>query len=142
MSNSDITLLHDVRNVSVKDGIRKVHEEFVIQGDKGLKIKFYNKENDNINKIVITGKGDEYKMKTYKNKDPGNEETLTKTQLMDVLKKNKLLSFAKEQMKGGAITELSGGAKKYGSKKVSSKKASSKKASSKKASSKKSYSKK
>ena len=142
---SDITLLHDIRNVSIQNGVKQVDEQFIIQGEKGLKIKFYNKLNDSIKKIVITGKDDKYKMKTYKDKETAVEKELTKKELMAELKSNSLLSFANsfsKELKGGEIVELNGGAKKSGSKKSGSKKSGSKKSGSKKSGSKKSGSKK
>jgi len=144
-SKTEITVLHDRRNVSIKDGVKKVDEEFIIQGEKGLKIKYYNKLNDSINKIVITGKDDKYKMKTYKDKESAVEKELTKKELMAELKSNSLLSFANsfsKELKGGENLELNGGAKKSGSKKSKSKKSGSKKSGSKKSGSKKSGSKK
>ena len=118
---SNITLLHDIRNVSIKDGKKLVNEEYIIKGDKGLKIKYYHKEDDDIEKIVITGSDDKYKMKYYKNKEDVVEtEFNSEKELMAEIKKNKKLKFAVEQMKGGAV-QLEGGAKKKASKKASKK---------------------
>ena len=41
---SSIKILHDIRNLSIKNGKKVVEEEYVIQGEKGLKIKYYYKD--------------------------------------------------------------------------------------------------
>ena len=119
---SEIKVLYDYRNLSLKNGKKVLDEEYVIEGEKGLKIKYYHKEDEDIEKIVITGSDDKYKMKYYKNKEEVVEtEFNSEKELMTEIKKNKKLKFAVEQMKGGAIKELEGGAKKKSSKKASKK---------------------
>jgi len=143
---SVIEILHDVRNMSIKKGKKNVDEEYVIQGEKGLKIKYFHKNDNESEKIVITGKNGKYKMKSVINGEV-NEKDLDEEEFKKELKGSKL-KFAKEQLKGGAKKDdidLTGGiirSKKAGSKKSGSKKAVSKKSGSKKSGSKKSGSKK
>lgn len=112
---SQINVLHDVKNLSISNGKKTNYEEYFIQGEKGLKIKYYNKENDKIEKIVITGSGDLYTMKTTINKEEPVETSMNKKEMMAELKSNKKLSFAISLMKG--VKESSGGSVKRGSKK-------------------------
>jgi hypothetical protein len=140
---SVIEVLHDVRNFSIKKGKKVKDEEYVIQGEKGLKIKYFHKDDKTAEKIVITGKDGVYKMKSTIDGEV-TEKDLDEKALEKELKSAKL-KFAKEQLKGGAKADsgLVGGRKgsKKGSKKAGSKKGS-KKAGSKKSGSKKSGSKK
>lgn len=81
----------------IQNNVRTVDEEYIIRGDKGLKIKYFNVRGDDIEKIVITGKDNEYKMK----KTLGTnvvESTLDNKGLSTELKSSKL-KFAKEYLK-------------------------------------------
>jgi len=131
---SSINILHDIRNLSIKDGKKVVKEEYVIQGEKGLKIKYYFKDGDKKEKHTITGKDGKYVMKSIIDTDPVVEKDLDEKGLKAELKKN-MFVFAKDLLKGGAkdTNDLEGGAKKRASKKAGSKKSASKKAGSKKA---------
>ncbi len=131
---SVLNVLHDVRNLSIKKGKKVQDEEYVIQGEKGLKIKYFHKDDKTAEKIVITGKDGVYKMKSTINGEV-TEKDLDEKGLEKELKGSKL-KFAKEQLKGGskADSDLMGGrkrSKKAGSKK-GSKKAGSKKSAPKK----------
>ena len=132
---SAIEVLHDIRNLSIKNGKKVVHEEYFIRGDKGLKIKSYHKDDKTKEKHTITGKDGNYLMKSYIGEDKVVEKELDEKGLKSELKQN-MFAFAKDLLKGGS-SDLEGGAKKRGSKKASSKKTGSKKASSKKSNSKK-----
>ena len=130
---SSINILHDIRNLSIKNGKKVVEEEYVIQGDKGLKIKYYYKDEKKKEKITITGKDGKYMMKTIVD-DKVDEKELDEKGLKAEMKNSKL-KFAKEQLGGAKVNDLEGGAKKRsktGSKKSGSKKAGSKKRGSKK----------
>ena len=130
---SSINILHDIRNLSIKNGKKVVEEEYVIQGEKGLKIKYYYKDEKKKEKITITGKDGKYMMKTIID-DKVDEKELDEKGLKAEMKNSKL-KFAKEQLGGAKINDLEGGAKKRsksGSKKSGSKKAGSKKRGSKK----------
>jgi hypothetical protein len=96
-------------------------EEIVVDGPRGLKINYYMKSGNTVEKIVIFGKDDSFKMKSV-----DGEKTLSKTELLNEIKSNKKLKFASEYaktQKGGNV--MTGGAKK--SSKKSSKKGSKKK---------------
>ena len=82
----------------VKD-VKTVDEEFIIRGDKGLKIKFFKVRGSNKEKIVITAKGGEstYTVKKTVN-DVVTENTVDSKGLATELKSSKL-SFAKEYVK-------------------------------------------
>ena len=51
----------------LKKGKKIVDEEYVIQGEKGLKIKYFHKDDKESEKIVITGKDGKYKIKSTVN---------------------------------------------------------------------------
>lgn len=136
---SVINIYHEIKNVSIKKGKKVVDEEFLIQGEKGLKIKYFHKDDKESEKIVITGKDGVYKMKSTTNGET-EEKELDEKGLEKELKGK--LKFAKEQLKGGAKkpeTDLEGGRKssKRSKSSKSSKKSTSKKSKSKKSSSKK-----
>ena len=117
--SGNLTYLHKVVQQSVKDGKSSTLEEIVVDGPKGLSVKYFSKTGDDVDKIVIYGKDDSFTMKTA-----DGEKTFTKAELLDELKSNKKLKFATDYaktQKGGAIQVLEGGAKKKSSKKSSKK---------------------
>jgi len=95
---SSIKNLHDIRNLSIKNGKKVVEEEYFIQGDKGLKIKYYYKDDKKKKRITITGKDGKYIMKSIVD-DKVDEKELDENDLKDEMKKSKL-QFAKEQLEG------------------------------------------
>lgn len=100
---SALTYLHKVFNQSLKDGVVTTYEEIIIEGPKGITVKYYSKDGKNEEKITIFGKDDKFKM-TIKEGDKKEEKTLTKEELMSELKKNKKLKFAADftkTQKGG-----------------------------------------
>jgi hypothetical protein len=120
---SNLTYLHKNVQQSVKDGKASTLEEIVVDGPRGLSVKYFHKSGDKVDKIVIFEKNGEFTMKT------GDEEkTLSKAELLEELKSNKKLKFAVEYaktQKGGKDEKpeqpvQTGGAKK-GSKKSSKK---------------------
>ena len=133
---SKITILHDYRLLSIKNENKVTDEEYVIQGEKGLKIKYYHKDDKVNEKIVVTGKDGQYKMKTTIDKNT-TEKDLDDKGLKAELKGK--LKFAKDliTLKGGS-NDLEGGVRRRSSKKSGSKKSGSKKSGSKKSGSKKS----
>jgi hypothetical protein len=117
---SKLNYLYQNTQKSVKDDKVEVLEEIVVDGPRGLKINYYMKSGNTVEKIVIFGKDDSFKMKSV-----DGEKTLTKTELLNEIKSNKKLKFASEfakTQKGGNV--MTGGAKK--SSKKSSKKGSKK----------------
>ena|ERR1700744_3692207 len=120
---SNIVYLHDVKNTSISDGKKITHEEYVIDGDKGLLIKYYHKEGDEAEKIIIARKGSGFVMKTVKG-EKKDEKDLNKEELDKELSKNKKLKFAAEYVKAlqqGGIRKRSRKGSKKVSKKVSKK---------------------
>lgn len=89
----------------VKDGKRCVEEQFVILGDKGIKIKYYSLKDNKKEKISITGKDGSYLLKKITD-DATVESTIDNKGLAVELKTAKL-KFAKEYLKD----TLKGGAK-------------------------------
>ena len=102
---STITFLHDVHSSSIKDGKKLTDEEKIIDGEKGLTIKYFHKDDSSTEKIVIMGKNDSFTMKTIINGDK-DEKNLSRSELMKELKSKKL-KFALDYFKGqegGKIT--------------------------------------
>jgi len=95
---STITFLHDVHSSSIKDGKKLTDEEKIIDGEKGLTIKYFHKDDSSTEKIVIMGKNDSFTMKTIINGDK-DEKNLSKSELMKELKSKKL-KFALDYFKG------------------------------------------
>lgn len=83
--------------VKIVDGKKFAEEQYVIIGDKGVKIKYYSVEKDKVEKITIIGKDGKYKMKETKS---GNivESDIDNKGLSSALKMDKL-KFAKEYIK-------------------------------------------
>jgi hypothetical protein len=112
------TFIHDIKNRYVSNGKIIVHEEYVVDGSKGLLVKYYHKENDKITKVIIAGKGDEFVMKVTE--DGKTEETkISKAELAKEITKNKDLKFAVEYVK--SRKELSRSSSRKSSKKASKK---------------------
>ena len=126
--SGNLTYLHKVIQQSVKDGKASTLEEIVVDGPKGLSVKYFSKSGDNVDKIVIYGKDDTFKMKIN-----NDEKNLTKSELIDELKSNKKLKFASDYaktQKGGQLQNVKiqeGGAKKASKKNKKSSKKPSKK---------------
>lgn len=109
MSKSSKPNLYSSSVQQIKDGTRIVDEQYVIVGEKGIKIKYYCVKNDDIEKIVITGKDGEYTMK--KTKDNNTVESkLNNKDLLNELKDSKL-KFAKDYIKDSLKGGSKGGAK-------------------------------
>jgi hypothetical protein len=87
--------VHEDKKSSLVDGKKEVHEEFIIDGDEGLFIKFFQQEGDKSEKITIKSKGSKFSMITSKGKDDkGKEEELTHDELVKELSKNNKMKFA------------------------------------------------
>ena len=82
---------------TIVKGVKTVDEEYIICGDKGMKIKYFKVRGNNKEKIVITGKDGNYVMKKTVN-DEVEETTLDKKGLATALKL-KDLAFAKKYIK-------------------------------------------
>ena len=92
-----INILYSSSIQKIVDGVKTVDEEYIIKGDKGLKVKYYNVRGDKIEKIVITGKDGSYKMKKSVNKEI-TESDLDDAGLKAELKTSKL-KFAAPYLK-------------------------------------------
>jgi len=106
---SKLTYVHDYVKSSLVDGKRTVHEERIMQGDKGVSIKFYSKKDDEIEKISIYGNDGEYKMKIQKD-GKVEEKKLSHDEVVKEVSKNKKLAFA-ESFVSKSFKKLKGGAK-------------------------------
>jgi hypothetical protein len=71
------------------------HEEMIIDGPKGLLIKYYHKENDVVNKITIKSKDGKYSVNVISG-DKKEDSEIDKKELVKLLKTHKLLTFAKD----------------------------------------------
>ena len=101
---SKLNYLHKVMNQTLKDGVVSTYEEIILDGPKGVTIKYFNKTGKESDKIKIVGKGDKFEMTTQEG-DKKDKKVLTKDELMAELKKNKKLKFAidfSKTQKGGA----------------------------------------
>jgi hypothetical protein len=101
-----INVLYSSSVQKIVDGVKTVDEEFVIKGEKGLKVKYYNVRGDKKEKIVITGKDGEYKMKKTSNGEV-TESDLDSDGLKSELKSPKL-KFASSYLKS---SDKKGGSK-------------------------------
>lgn len=111
-----LKFLHKVLNESLKNGVREAYEEQIIEGPRGITIKLFKKDADGVEKILITGKEDNYKMRTQKG-DKKDEKELNLKEMLSELKSNKSLKFAAEFAKTQKGGKLFGG--KRSSKKTS-----------------------
>ena len=89
-------VLYDSRVQKMKDGKRCVEEHFVIVGEKGIKIKYFKHDDKKREKIVITGKNDQYDLVKSQD-DVKVESTIDTKGLAKELESNKL-KFAKDYL--------------------------------------------
>ena len=100
---SEIQFLYEKTNKSIKDGKKIIHEESIVSGDKGLIIKYFHKEDENVEKITIRQENGKFKIVRMSD-GKSEEEILAKNDLIDRLTKIKYLKFALDylkEMKGG-----------------------------------------
>ena len=125
MSKGNLTFLHKVQTTNVHDGKVVVHEEEVIHGEKGLKIKYYHKEDNKIVKFVAVQKEDgSFIVIETADGAKGEGQSMSKDDVIELLKKNKHLKFALDYVKtvkGGRKMSRSRRGSKKGSKKASRK---------------------
>jgi hypothetical protein len=94
MNKSNI-VLHEVKRKtrSPETGL-SIHEEFAIKGDKGLTIKYYRKDNNHNEKIVIfSSPNGKYTVRTTEN-GKTEEKTMSKDELLNFVSNDDRLSFA------------------------------------------------
>lgn len=87
--------------------LQKLMETKLIHGDKGLTVKFFEKDGKNMTKILIIKKPEGFLLKVIKNGET-SEQILTKEQLLKELKKYKELEFASEYIKSATIARATG----------------------------------
>lgn len=129
MSKSNVKYLHEVSQKTVKDGKISFHEEYIINGDKGLLIKHYHREGDDKQKFVAKEIDGKFSVRTMKNGTEETKEGVSKEDLIKMMKKDKMLDFAIEYLKNqqGGNDEHWGGKRR--SKKRTSKRRTSRKTS-------------
>lgn len=102
---SDVKFLYDQRHVSISNNKKSIVEEYIIDGSKGLLVKFFDKKGDKFTKITIKSTDDgNYRYITVSDTKDREEQTLNKKDLLAILKKNKNLDFAIDyitKQKGG-----------------------------------------
>lgn len=117
-----LSYLHDVKHKTIMDGKKVTHEELVINGPKGLSIKYYHKDENVSLKIVVHEKDGKFMMRTMEGEEK-KEKELTKEELVKELSKNKELKFALEYVKSqkGGVKVSKKTSRKSTAKKVSKK---------------------
>ena len=121
--SSTIDYIHKSLQESLVNGKKSVNDEKIISGSKGLTIVYFNKQDDKVEKIYVSGSGDKYVVKMTKN-GATEEKEMSKSDLKKMLKDNKNLKFAYnyfETQKGGALLDFYGGKPRKSSKKSSKK---------------------
>jgi hypothetical protein len=119
--------VHEKKEKYVENNKVIIREEFLIDGDKGVLVKFYHKEGDKKDKWVIIGKGGEFIVKETHGETKEPERTVSKKDLLKEIAKNKDLAFALDYLKNMSQSRSkSKGGKRRSKKSKSSKKASKK----------------
>ena len=91
--------LYENRTALIKGEKKMIHEESVKRENNTLIIKYYHKENDMEEKIVLVGENDgSYKMKHAINKEEKPRQEMTEKDFLAMLKDEKL-KFAQEHLK-------------------------------------------
>lgn len=104
---SKLNYLHKVLHQSLKDGVVTTYEEIILDGPKGVTIKYFSKSGSEQDKIKIVGKDDKFEI-TIQEGDKVEKKVLNKEEFIAELKKNKKLKFAADftkTQKGGAWLE-------------------------------------
>lgn len=82
----------------VKD-VKTIDEEYIIRGDKGLKIKFFKVRGSNKEKIVITAKGGDTSYAVRKTVNDVVTDSVVDAKGLAAELKSSKLAFAKEYVK-------------------------------------------
>src|SRR5690606_1074141 len=61
-TNYNLKFLHRADMKTIKDGNTYISEEKVAEDDRGLVIKYYVKDGDRIDKVLIVGKDNKFKL--------------------------------------------------------------------------------
>jgi hypothetical protein len=104
-TKSELKYYYNTSLEEVKDGVMSMIEETVIDGKKGLSIKFFKKSDDKLDKVSAKQKEDgTYVMSVIKAGKKEEKDNLSKSSLITELKKHKEMKFAVDylsKMKGG-----------------------------------------
>jgi hypothetical protein len=99
-SKSNVTFLHEITQKTVQNGEVVILEEYIIHGDKGLLLKFYNKEGDKKEKLVAKMNTDgTFSVNVKENEKEDKMENMTKEELVKMLAKLPKLKFALDYLK-------------------------------------------
>lgn len=103
-SKGTIEYFAENKTSSLINGKKYIREEYIIKGDKGLTIKFFLKEGDKSQKIIIKDNADKFDLMESTDGKQEEKKTITKEELIKFVKGNKELKFVQEflnEMKGG-----------------------------------------
>ena len=89
--SSKLTYFHKVLQQSVKNDKASTYEENVVDGPRGLSIKYFSKSGDKVEKIAIYGKDDSFTMNV-----DGNKTEINREQMLKEIKSNPKLKFASD----------------------------------------------
>ena len=103
---TDMRFMHQVKSASLKNGKRIIHEEGIYEGTKGLTIKYFHSENDDMYRItIIKQEGDNYIYRTYHNGEKIETE-MPLEELIGQLEGDErfqfIVDFLKQNKSGGA----------------------------------------
>jgi hypothetical protein len=120
-TKSNLSFLHESRQTSIKNGKKVVHEEIIIDGPKGVTIKYFHNEDGQKEKINIIGRNGSFSVREIKN-DQVTDNTMNIEDLKDFIKKNDKLKFVRDfakTMTGGNLLFRARKGSKRGTKKGS-----------------------
>lgn len=92
----EITFFHESRHTSLKDGIKISDEEIIIDGPKGLTIKYFHNENGVKTRIAINGKNGSYSVAVLEDENMTRTELHSIKELQNFIDSENRLNFAKE----------------------------------------------
>jgi hypothetical protein len=89
-----LTFLHHVMTKNISGDKKITHEEKVVHNERGISFAYFHKEGNNQEKIKGRSNADgTYTLVIFKG-DKKDEKIMSKSELLDELKKNKDLKFA------------------------------------------------
>ena len=119
MSKTLPKYLHSYASKKLNKDFVEQTEEYIVDGEKGILIKFFHVEKGNKRKIVIKGTKDGFSVRNEEN-DKKTEKEMSKDELLKMVKGDKDLAFIAEFLKtqkGGAWLNRSKKSSKKSSKK-------------------------
>lgn len=97
-----VSFVHSVKEMHLNNGKKTIHEEYMLNGEKGLYIKYFDRVDDKTKKIVILNKNGKYIIK----EDGEAKEDQTKADVDAFIKKNKSLSWAKSLVEKAGVKRI------------------------------------